>query len=158
MQSLKILSCGLGYKSVLVVLFLTTTEGIILRLRLQKRACRVILDYNGGHSTKAMQSLKILSVYDRLFLRKAKFMFKVYNGLTPSYFSEHFTRRNEMNMLVNLRSSASGCFIPPLPKKEYLKHSMPYSGCLIWNCLLNNVKCSETAETFHNRCIKWLIQ
>ena len=126
--------------------------------RLQKRACRVILDYNVEDSNEAMQSLKILSVYDRLFLRKAKFMFKVYNGLTPSYISENFTLRNETNMSVNLRSSASGCFIPPLPKKECFKHSMRYSGCLIWNCLPNNVKSSQTAETFHNRCIKWLTQ
>ena len=120
--------------------------------RLQKRACRVILDYNVEDSDE------ILSVYDRLFLRKAKFMFKVYNGLTPSYISENFTLRNEMNMSVNLRSSASGCFIPPLPKKECFKHSMRYSGCLIWNSLPNNVKSSQTAETFHNRCIKWLTQ
>ena len=126
--------------------------------RLQKRACRVILDYNVEDSNEVMQSLKILSVYDRLFLRKAKFMFKVYNGLTPSYISENFTLRNEMNMSVNLRSSASGCFIPPLPKKECFKHSMRYSGCLIWNSLPNNVKSSQTAETFHNRCIKWLTQ
>ena len=126
--------------------------------RLQKRACRVILDYNVEDSSEAMQSLKILSVYDRLFLRKAKFMFKVYNGLTPSYISENFTLRNEMDMSVNLRSSASGCFIPPLPKKECFKQSMRYSGCLVWNCLPNNVKCSQTAETFHNRCIKWLTQ
>ena len=124
--------------------------------RLQKRACRVILDYNVEDSDEAIQSLKILSVYDRLFLRKAKFMFKVYNGLTPSYISENFTLRNEMNMSVNLRSSASGCFIPPLPKKKCFKRSMRYSGCLIWNSLPNDVKSSQTAETFHNRCIKWL--
>ena len=55
--------------------------------------------------------------------------------------------RNEMNMSVNLRSSASGCFVPPLPKKECFKHSMRYSGCLIWNCLPDNVKSSQTAET-----------
>ena len=112
--------------------------------RLQKRACPVILDYNEEDSNEAMQSLKSI--------------FKVYNGLSPSYISENFTLRNEMNMSVNLRSSASGCFIPPLPKKECFKHSMRYSGCLIWNCLPNNVKSSQTAETFHNRCIKWLTQ
>ena len=33
---------------------------------------------------------------------------------------------------------------------------MRYSGFLVWNCLPNNVKCSQTAETVHNRCIKWL--
>ena len=46
------------------------------------RACRVILDYNVDDSLEAFRSLKILSVYDRLFLRKAKFMYKVYHGLT----------------------------------------------------------------------------
>ena len=34
-------------------------------------------------------------------------MFKFYNGLTPSYISENFTLRNEMNMSVNLRVSKS---------------------------------------------------
>ena len=56
-------------------------------LRLQKRACRVILDYN----VEAMNTLKILSIYDRLYLRKAKFMFKVYQHITPDYISEQFT-------------------------------------------------------------------
>ena len=48
--------------------------------KMQKRACRVILDYNVDDSLEAFHSLKILSVYDRLFLRKAKFMYKVYHG------------------------------------------------------------------------------
>ena len=59
--------------------------------RLHKRACRVILDYNVEDSDEAIQSLRILSDYDRLFLRKEKCMFKVYNGLTSSYISENFT-------------------------------------------------------------------
>ena len=52
--------------------------------RLQKRACRVILDYNVEDSQDAMRSLKIQSIYDRFYLRKAKFMFKVYHELTPT--------------------------------------------------------------------------
>ena len=102
-------------------------------IRLQMRACPYILYYNVEDPNEAIQSLKILSVYDRLFLRKEKNMFIVYNGLTPSYISEYFTLRNEMHMLVYLQSSASGCSIPPLPKKECLTHSMRYLGCLIWN-------------------------
>ena len=124
--------------------------------RLQKRACRIILDYNVDDSQEAMCSLKILSIYDRLFLRKAKFMFKVYNDLTPTYISENFSVRNEVNTSVILRSSASGCFVPPKPKKECFKHSMRYSGCLIWNSLPNEVKCAQTLENFHCRCLKWL--
>ena len=59
--------------------------------RLQKRACRVILDYNVEDSQDAMRSFKIQSVYDRFYLRKAKFMFKVYHELTPTYITENFT-------------------------------------------------------------------
>ena len=40
-------------------------------------ACKIILDYNVDDFHEAMKSLNILSFCDRLFLRKAKFMFKV---------------------------------------------------------------------------------
>ena len=99
--------------------------------KLQKRACWVILDYNVEDSNEAMQSLKFLSVYDRLFLRKAKFMFKVYHNMTPTCISENFVLRNEMNMSIHLRSATAGCFVPPPPKRECFKQSMRYSGCLI---------------------------
>ena len=53
-------------------------------------------------NNEAMQSLKILSVhvYDRLFLRKVKFMFKVYHDLTPTYISENYVLRNEMSNVM----------------------------------------------------------
>ena len=53
--------------------------------KLQKRACKVILTYNVDTSTEAMQSLKIMSIYDRLYLRKAKFMFTIFNNTAPVY-------------------------------------------------------------------------
>ena len=59
--------------------------------RLQKRTCKVILDYNMDDSIEVMNSLKIMSIYDQLYLRKAKFMFKVYNNIAPTYNSENFT-------------------------------------------------------------------
>ena len=126
--------------------------------KMQKRACRVILDYNVDDSFEALRSLKILSINDCLFLWQAKFMYKVYHGLTPQYISETFALRNEMDMSIHLRSTAAGCFVPPLPKKECFKQSMRYSGCLIWNSLPSNDKSAQTAETFHNRCLKWLEQ
>ena len=43
---------------------------------------RVILDYNVEDSSQAMDTLKILSIYDRLYLKKAKFMYKVYQRIT----------------------------------------------------------------------------
>ena len=126
--------------------------------KLQKRACRIILDYNVDDINEAMKTLKIMSVYDRLYLRKAKFMFKIYNNLTPQYITDHFTLRNNvLDTNVSLRSSTTGCFVPPKPRTEYFKHSLRYSGCLVWNSLPTRVKNAETLDTFHNRCIKWFL-
>ena len=108
--------------------------------RLQKRACQVILDYNIEDFQDAMSTLKILSVYDRLYLRKAKFMFKVFNKSTPEYISENFTLRNNVNTTINLRSTSTCCFVPPKPRTECFKHSLRYSGCLIWNSLPEEIK------------------
>ena len=52
----------------------------------------------------AMNSLKILSIYDCLYLRKAKFMLKVYNNITPKYITENFTLRNNEDTSIKLRS------------------------------------------------------
>ena len=66
-----------------------TSESNKLKIfRLQKRACRVILDYNVDNIQEAMSSLNIMTIYNRIFFRKAKFMYKVYN--IPSYINENF--------------------------------------------------------------------
>ena len=57
-------------------------------IELKKRECKVILDYNVDNSTEAMQSLKRMSIYDRFYLRKAKFMFKLFNNTASVYISE----------------------------------------------------------------------
>ena len=37
------------------------------------------------------------------------------------------------------------------------RNNMRYSGCLVWNSLPEEVKNAQTIATFHNRCLKWLI-
>ena len=51
---------------------------------------------------------------------------------------------------------SSNNFVIPKPNKELFKHSMSYSGTLIWNVLPQHVKLSNNISTFHNRCIKWM--
>ena len=62
--------------------------------RLQKRAVKIILDYeyNNGIAC-SMDEVKILNIYERVFLRKAKFMFKISKSITPSYINAMFTLR-----------------------------------------------------------------
>ena len=78
------------------------------------------------------------------------------SNVPPTYISEHFTLRNNVNTGINLRSTAASCFIPPKPRTEYFKRSLRYSGCLVWNSLPEEVKIAQTIDTFHNRCLKWL--
>ena len=64
----------------------SSSESNIQKLfKLQKRACKIILDFNVDNGDEAMNTLKIMSIYDRVHLRKAKFMFKVYNDLISTY-------------------------------------------------------------------------
>ena len=51
--------------------------------RLQKRACRIILDYNIDNVYQSMNDLKIMSVSEKIFFRKEKLMYKVSKGFTP---------------------------------------------------------------------------
>ena len=64
----------------------STSKTNLLQIeRLQKRACRIILDYNIDNVYQSMNDLKIMSVSERIFFRKAKFMYKVSKGFTPEY-------------------------------------------------------------------------
>ena len=127
--------------------------------RLQKRACRIILDYNCDNVYQSMNDLKIMTISERIFFRKAKFMFKVSKGITPEYINVMFTKRQDnrnANDSLVLRSVTSDNFVLPKPNTELFKGSLAYSGPVIWNCIDNAVKSAPSTESFHNRCIKWL--
>ena len=40
-------------------------------LRLQKRACKIILDYNVDNILESMKDLKIMTIYQGVFIRNA---------------------------------------------------------------------------------------
>ena len=124
--------------------------------RLQKRACKIILDYNVENVLESMKKLKILTIYERLFLRKSKFMFKVYKSETPLYINEMFNLRAVNENLPVLRSSVSSNFTTPRPNREIFKQSITYSGPIVWNSLPSELRNLDTVNSFHNYLIKWL--
>ena len=128
--------------------------------RLQRRACRIILDYNVDNIYQSMNDLKIMSATERVFFRKAKFMYKVSNGLTPEYINEMFTKRQvheNVNESHILRSMSADNFLLPKPNTELYKGSLAFSGPVIWSCLETSVKNAPSVESFHSRCIKWMM-
>ena len=88
-----------------------------------------------------MDELKILNIYERIFLRKAKFMFKVSKSVLPSYVNQMFSFRPFNETLQSLRSTGALDFYTPMdfytpkPQKEIFKQSLIYSGPVIWNNL-----------------------
>ncbi|MCG8113419.1 MAG: reverse transcriptase domain-containing protein [Candidatus Thiodiazotropha taylori] len=134
-----------------------TSQGNLLKIyRLQKRACRIILNYEIEDMVSSLNTIKILTIYERIFLRKAKFMFKVFIQEAPLYIRNMFEPTVLNNDARVLRSSSNNNFVIPKPNKELFKFSMSYSGTLIWNILPEYIKMSNNVLTFHNRCIKWM--
>ena len=122
--------------------------------RLQKRACKVILDYEVVSSIESMQDLKILTIFDRVYLRKAKFMYKISKSKTPSYVNEMFTLRQVNENTTITRSCSSNNFIIPKPNKEIFKQSLTYSGPIIWNNLPTNIREKTSTMSFQSNLIK----
>lgn len=134
----------------------TTQLNLNRIFRLQKRACKIIMDYNVENISECMQKLKILTVFERLYLRKAKFMYNIANSVMPEYINEMFHQRTEQENLPLLRSSVSQNFIPPRPNREIFKQSVAYSGPIIWNSLPESLKSCSTVNSFHCNFIKWM--
>ena len=103
-----------------------------------------------------MDTLKVLNVYERIFLRKAKFMFKISKSITPSYINQMFSLRSMNETLQSLRSTSNLNFLTPRPQKEIFKQSLIYSGPVIWNNLPDYLKNIETTDSFHKQCIRWM--
>ena len=103
-----------------------------------------------------MNDLKIMNIYERIFMRKAKFMFKVSKAITPSYINDMFSLRPMNETVQSLRSVNTSSFHIPRPQKEIFKQSLIYSGPIIWNNLPDWLKNLKTVDSFHNNCIKWI--
>ena len=101
-----------------------------------------------------MQDLKIFTIYDRVYLRKAKFMYKISKSKTPSYINEMFTFRQVNENTPITRSCTNNNFLIPRPNKEIFKQSLTYSGPIIWNNLPTIIKEKTSTISFQSNLIR----
>ena len=100
-----------------------------------------------------------MSMTERVFLRKAKFMYKVSNNLTLEYINEMFTKRQVHDNVHDsfvLRSMTADNFVLPKSNTELYNGSLAFSGPVIWSCLETGVKNAPSTKSFHSRCIEWM--
>ena len=118
---------------------------------------KIIVNYQYDNIANSMDELKFLNIYECIFLRKAKFMFKVSKSvLIPSYVNQIFSFRPFNETLQSLRSKGVLDFYTPRPQKEIFKQSLIYSGPVIWNNLPDCLMNLETVDSFHRQSIKWM--
>lgn len=108
--------------------------------KLQNRAARIITTSRYEiRSTEILSTLNWCNLQTRRIQQKCTLMYKIINGISPSYLNEMFVPVNETHN-HNLRNSEVNVKIP-LPRSEYLKRSLAYSGAVLWNGLpINDTK------------------
>ena len=126
--------------------------GTVLKNKLQKlqnRAARIIT--RSGYEIRSTSILSLLNwsnLESKMTQTKANMMFKIVNGAAPNHLQEMFSFVNESHS-YNLRNSDVNLKIP-LPRTEYLKRSLAYSGPVLWNNLPSSVKSAPTLNIFRN--------
>lgn len=124
--------------------------------KLQKRACKIILENEYEDLDSARKRLNILSFDQNVFVNKAKIMYKVANSLIPQYIIDLFQLRADSLPDTALRSVTNHNFTIPKPKTSLYKESLSYSGPIIWNAIPADVKTSSTIGLFTNKLRDWL--
>ena len=96
-----------------------------------------------------MNQLDILPLSEHLRSNKATLIHKIYHEKSPKYLTKLFTKAPDRYGSMNL--------VPPLPRIDLYKTSLPFSGSTIWNNLPPNLKVNMTTNTFKYNLYKHLI-
>ena len=74
-------------------------------------------------------------------------VYKSLNCLAPDYMSSKFTLRNDLFNSYNLRDSENKLAVP-LPRTNYSRNSLCYSGAVLWNILPTDVRQAKSLTSF----------
>ena len=113
--------------------------------KLQNRAARVITcsSYDVS-SSSVLDQLGWKNLHTNRKMQKAILMYKVVNSLTPTYLQDLFFPRVSHH---RLRDSDAKLYVPK-PRKDYLKHSLSYSGAVLWNSLPESLRSCQSLSSF----------
>ncbi|WAQ99776.1 hypothetical protein MAR_024149 [Mya arenaria] len=122
----------------------TKQSNIQVLVRLQRRACRIILGEQYTTLSEALNIINSLNIEQRVSLHKAKFMYRVSQNAVPSYIQNMFNYN--VRRPNHLRSSNKSDFLIPKPNIELFKGSMSYSGVKVWNNIPNEIRQRESIK------------
>lgn len=126
----------------------TLGEGLSKRLqKLQNRSARIITHMS--NETPHQEALKALG-WETLEIQrtkaKAKYMFRIVNGMAQACLTDLFTRKQDVTN-YSLRGSSTSLQLP-LPKTESGKKSFSYDGAKVWNSIPENLRNCKSVSSF----------
>ena len=118
--------------------------------KLQNRAARIITGapYRSIHTCDMFNDLGWATLKDMRLQQKAIMMFKVVNGLAPSYLKNIFNHDDEC--IYNLRRSNKNLRIPKA-RTDYYRYSFAFTGAKLWNSLPDDLKEETSLHQFKKR-------
>ena len=81
-------------------------------------------------------------------LHTVNIVYKFTHGLGPDYLQDRFVNRVSNYFLRD----SSNKFDVPLPRTNYLKNSVRYSGAVLWNGLPSTLRQAESIHSFKSGC------
>ena len=135
------------------ILAIAALSGMALSNKLQRqqnRAARVItgLPYT-IRSKEIRKQLGWSSLLEMRKQQKAIMVYKIVNGLAPSYMADMFSSQYG-SQVYNLRNSTLNFEIPNA-RTELYRNSSAYTGVKIWNELPEDLKTEPSLNAFKNK-------
>ena len=121
--------------------------------RTNKRALRFVTGKTHLSYEQMTDNLKQLNIYRKCVKVTAVLMYKIKNGLAPTYLSELFTPQ-ESN--YDMRDSNKFA-LPKYNTVKFGRNSFRYYGAKLWNQIPVNIKNSSSPNSFKSAVNKWLL-
>ena len=117
-------------------------------LRLQKKIIRIITNsYHLEHTQPLFKDTNILNLFDLNKVQIAIYMFNILKS------THNTTLQPQHNYLTRTRENLT----TPQHNLTIFRHSLSYSGPVLWNSLPNNIKLLPTISSFKNQYKRYLI-
>ena len=118
---------------------------------LYRRAAKQILPDPTLTTDQKLCRLQMLPLSKRLLFNKAIMMYKIWTNNIPPYLSSMFPK-NKPKYATSRKN-----FDLPLPRKDFYKASLSFSGTKLWNLLPAHVKNVSSLLTFKVKLFQFLL-
>ena len=109
--------------------------------KLQNTAIRIIL--SAPFRTHMLKILGFMDVRNRISYVTDCMMYKVINGMTPSYLNQLFNYVINIHSLCQRKSKAGDLYTPKC-NTNYGRNTIQYKGCVLWNVISRNIRNANT--------------